>query len=108
MLLQEAAACGCALVTTDVGATRDYFQHGVEALIVPPRDVNAMAEALVYFITHEPERRRMAEAAQRRMQEFTWARFAQQLEDIFTGRWVQPAAPTGPAAASPVSAVERG
>ena len=33
----EAMACGCAVVSTDIGGVRDYAEHGVTALLSPPR-----------------------------------------------------------------------
>lgn len=42
----EALACGVPLVTTDNGGCRDYAVHEETALVVPPRDVEAMAEAI--------------------------------------------------------------
>ena len=45
--LLEAAACGRALVTTDVPGCRSLVRDGIEGLLVPPGDAPALAEALV-------------------------------------------------------------
>ncbi|TXM96243.1 glycosyltransferase, partial [Methylobacterium sp. WL103] len=45
--LLEAAACGRALVTTDVPGCRALVRDGVEGLVVPPDDAPALAAALV-------------------------------------------------------------
>ncbi len=45
--LLEAAACGRALLTTDVPGCRALVRDGVEGLIVPPDDAPALAAALV-------------------------------------------------------------
>lgn len=45
--LLEAAACGRALLTTDVPGCRDLVRDGIEGLIVPPDDPAALAAALV-------------------------------------------------------------
>lgn len=42
----EALACGTPLVTTDNGGCREYAIDGETALVVPPRDPRAMAEAI--------------------------------------------------------------
>src|SRR5262245_23341264 len=42
----EALACGAPLVTTDNGGRREYAYDGETALVVPPRDVPAMADAI--------------------------------------------------------------
>jgi glycosyltransferase involved in cell wall biosynthesis len=42
----EAMACGCALVATEHGATRQFLRGGADALLVPVRDSTALAYAL--------------------------------------------------------------
>ena len=42
----EAAACGRAILTTDVPGCRDFVRDGVEGLIVPPDDVGALARTM--------------------------------------------------------------
>jgi len=42
----EALACGVPLVTTDNGGCREYAAHEETALVVPPRDPEAMADAI--------------------------------------------------------------
>jgi len=45
-VLIEAAACGRAVVTTDVPGCRDAIENGVTGLLVPSKDANALAEAI--------------------------------------------------------------
>jgi glycosyltransferase involved in cell wall biosynthesis len=45
-VLIEAAACGRAVVTTDVPGCRDAIEPGVTGLLVPPRSPQELAEAL--------------------------------------------------------------
>lgn len=42
----EALACGTPLVTTDNGGCLEYAHHEETALVVPPRDAEAMADAI--------------------------------------------------------------
>ncbi len=79
----EAMACGCAVVTTDVGAVRDYAVPGETVLVSPPRDPEALARNLLRLLDDETELRRIAEAGYRRIQQFTWERSAEQLERYF-------------------------
>lgn len=44
--LIEAAACGVAIVTTDVAGCREVVDHAVSGLLVPPRDGAATANAI--------------------------------------------------------------
>jgi glycosyltransferase involved in cell wall biosynthesis len=45
-VLIEAAACGRAVVTTDVPGCRDAIENGVTGLLVPSKDAHALAEAI--------------------------------------------------------------
>jgi glycosyltransferase involved in cell wall biosynthesis len=56
-VLLEAAACGRAIVTTDVPGCRDVVRDGDNGLLVPPRDAAALARALAALLA-DPERRR--------------------------------------------------
>jgi glycosyltransferase involved in cell wall biosynthesis len=44
--LIEAAACGRALIATDVPGCREIVQRGENGLLVPPRNAAALAEAI--------------------------------------------------------------
>ena len=57
MVLLEAAALGRPIVCTNVGEASRVLQHGVEALIVEPRDVRAMANGLERLIRDHSLRR---------------------------------------------------
>lgn len=58
--LAEAAACARALVASDVPGCREIVENGVNGLLVPPRDVPALAEALEKLISDDDLRRQMA------------------------------------------------
>ena len=51
---QEAMAMGRALITTDVPGCRETVKHEVNGFMVPPRDYEALAEAMMKFIK-QPE-----------------------------------------------------
>jgi len=63
--LVEAAACGRAVVTTDMPGCRDAIEPGETGLLVPPRDAMALADAIQYLIEHPQQRRRMGEAGRK-------------------------------------------
>jgi glycosyltransferase involved in cell wall biosynthesis len=56
--LAEAAAAGRAIVTTDVPGCRDVVRHGVNGLLVPPRDADALARALEQLLSDPAMRQR--------------------------------------------------
>jgi glycosyltransferase involved in cell wall biosynthesis len=66
-VLLEAAACGCALVTTNVPGCREVVRDGETGLLVESRDPAALAQALRTVILDSSLRERMSVAAQRRV-----------------------------------------
>ena len=70
--LLEAAACGRPIVATDVSGCRDVVRHGVNGLLVPPRDSHALADAIL-SLTDDPARRAAMGAEGRRRAETEFA-----------------------------------
>jgi len=70
--LLEALAAGRAVVATDVPGCREAVRHGVNGLLVPPRDARALAEALATLIQDREMRIRFG-AEGRRLAETCFA-----------------------------------
>ncbi|WP_280570253.1 glycosyltransferase family 4 protein [Chromohalobacter sp. 296-RDG] len=54
--LVEAAACGRAVITTDMPGCRDAIEPGVTGLLVPPRNAMALADA-IQQLAEDPDKR---------------------------------------------------
>ena len=65
-VLLEAAASARALITTDMPGCREVVNPGQEGLLVPPRNAEALAEAIRTLIECPLERQHMAQKARRR------------------------------------------
>jgi glycosyltransferase involved in cell wall biosynthesis len=66
-VLLEAAACGLAVVATDVGGTREIFPSESDgALVVRPDDGSALASAVASLLRDDSRRRELGRAARRR------------------------------------------
>lgn len=63
----EAAACGRAVLTTDVPGCRDFVRDGVEGRVVPPDDPAALARAIAALAADPGAVERMGEAARARL-----------------------------------------
>lgn len=64
--LIEAAASGCALVTTDVPGCREVVAHEADGLLVPVRDADALAAAIARLQDDPALRQRLSEAGRRK------------------------------------------
>jgi glycosyltransferase involved in cell wall biosynthesis len=67
-VLVEAMALSKPIIASRIGGITDLVVHGKNGLLVPPRDANAIAEAILVLLDDEPMRkalggegRRMAE-----------------------------------------------
>ncbi len=61
--LLEAAACGRPMLATDMPGCREIVVDGVTGILVPPRDVTALAEGLEALARDKARRRRLGAAA---------------------------------------------
>jgi glycosyltransferase involved in cell wall biosynthesis len=63
--IMQAMACGLAVVTTPVGAIEEAVQRERTALVVPPKDARALADALGALMADPARRAAMGEAGRR-------------------------------------------
>ncbi len=78
----EAAACGLPQITTREAG--DVVQNGVQGIVIPPADVDALAEAIQQLYDHPETVARMSLAARERVVEnFTWDHFRARLLDAY-------------------------
>ena len=81
--LMEALALGLPVVVTSVGGMAETLAAEDDALLVPPRDPQALAAALERVITDTVLRDRLAAASVRRAGEFDVTRATRVLEDTY-------------------------
>lgn len=94
--LMQAAACGLPAVSTTVGAIREAVIDGETGLIVPPKDVPALAAALQRLMTDPALRARMGAAARSRAErEFGLDRMLDGMERVFAAVAARAAADGG-------------
>lgn len=78
----EAMACGTPLITTDNGGVRDYATHEFNALIVPPKDSQAMADAIKRLQTDWVLAQKLAENGIITAQQYHWSKVTDQFADV--------------------------
>ena len=98
----EALACGTPLVTTDNGGCREYAIDGETALVVPPRDARAMADAVQRLLDDDALAARLvANGLEVVARDFDWEKRTDEFESVLEGLCAGPAPappPTRPAA----------
>jgi len=70
----EAAACGCAIVSTSNGGVREYIEHGATGLLSPPEDPDALAENICLLLENENLRVRLAKMGNQVVSRLNWDR----------------------------------
>ena len=81
---QEAMSCGNPVIGTDSGGTAEYLIDGESGIAIPPRDVDAIAEALNSLILDEPKRLEMGKNARNRVEEhFDRKEIAEQTSKLY-------------------------
>jgi glycosyltransferase involved in cell wall biosynthesis len=77
----EAMACGAPVVTSNVTSLPEVV--GDVGIMVAPRDVSALADALMHVLTNESARSMMREQSLRRAGQFSWRHTAQLTMDTY-------------------------
>ena len=87
-VLVEAAACGRALVASNIAGCREVVRNGYNGLLVPPRDPAALAEAILDLVNNPPLRREMGANGHRIARErFTVERVNQAIMKVHARAW---------------------
>ncbi len=78
--LLEAMASGCACVVTDIGLP---VTDGKNALVVPARDSEKLAEAIDELIKSKPLRAKLGQNARTYVEQFSWESASKQFKQLF-------------------------
>jgi glycosyltransferase involved in cell wall biosynthesis len=87
VVLMEAMAAGLPCVATCITGVPELIEDGVEGLLVPASDVDALTQAMARLMDNEELRQRLGEAARRKVErEYDAARNGGALAQIFFKR----------------------
>jgi len=91
MVLIEAMASGTPVIASKIAGYSDVVTDGVDGVLIPPADPQALAEEL-QLLSHEPERLvAMGEAGRRSAERYAWPRVADEVRKVY--EWVTEPAP---------------
>jgi glycosyltransferase involved in cell wall biosynthesis len=83
-VLLEAMASGLPVVASDLSGAGDCVTEGVEGFITPARDVDRLAEAILWCYQHREETRSMGRAARARIEsQFTLSHYDQRMISLY-------------------------
>ncbi len=87
----ESMASGTPVVSTDVGGVPFIVQDGVTALLVPAKDPQAMAAAVLRLLDDAPLHASLATAGLAQVRRYTWAEVKPNLAATYRGAMAQAA-----------------
>jgi glycosyltransferase involved in cell wall biosynthesis len=79
-----AYATGTPIIASNVGGLGETVRHGKDGLLVPPRDVRALADAIIHLLSDRDLQRQMQTAMLARCQEdLNWSNIAAQTVKVY-------------------------
>ena len=83
IVLLEAMASGTAIVCSDIHGYKGVVRRGEQALLVPPKDPAALAEALGALLRNPELRDRMGASGRERAIQFSWENITAKVDDYY-------------------------
>ena len=83
IVLLEAMAAGAPVVCSDIHGYKGVVQRNRQALLVPPRDVRALASAIEEVLLHPELQARLSAAGHERAEQFGWDHVTAKVEEYY-------------------------
>jgi len=83
IILLEAMAVGKPIVASNIGGYASIVSHGVDGLLVPPKDDKELAQALISLMVDEPLRQQMGAMGKRKAQDYSWEHLAKRILNYY-------------------------
>jgi len=83
LALLDGMAAGLQIVATDISGNRDIIKDGESGFLVPPGDVDRLAESLIKVLKDKELRNRMIAESKKTIEKFSWREIARQYIDVY-------------------------
>lgn len=83
IVLLEAMAAGAPIVASAIEGYSSVITHGREGLLTPPKDEDALADAIATLLVDPQLRRRLSMAGSMNVQNYRWERVARRVMDCY-------------------------
>ena len=83
MVIAEAMASGLPVVCTTNTGGEDLIENGKQGFIVPIRDVDALAEKILWCYKHHDESYQMGLLGQEKAKLFSWDNYGEKVFDVY-------------------------
>lgn len=91
MVLLEAMVCAKPVVASDCGGPREIVINGITGLLVPPKDAQQLAQAILTLLADPDRRIRMGQVGAARVRDcFSAERMVRQLQGVYEGMMGDP------------------
>ena len=80
MVVLEAMSCGLPVIITDVAGGNDAITDGVDGFEFEAGNDDQLFEKIKWFIDHKSELPKMAEAARKKAERYTWDIYSERLQ----------------------------
>lgn len=83
LTILEAIACGIPIVASKIGGIPDAVKDGENGLLVPPKDSEVLADAIIYLLENEDIREKMGKKGAEEIHDYSWAGIAEETEKVY-------------------------
>ena len=83
LTILEAMACGVPIVASKIGGIPDAVKDGGNGVLVPPRDSEKLADAIIYLLENEDIREKMGGNGKKKVGGYSWERIAEETEKVY-------------------------
>lgn len=90
IVLLEAMAVGKPIVASNIKGYASVVSHGVEGLLVPPKNEKMLAQALISVMADDPLRQQMGAKGRAKALDYSWQQIAQRVYNYYVRVLSQP------------------